>query len=962
MKNKIGLLIILTLLVVVSVACAAPATANLTNQATANVSVAETVATPTVAYPLTETGQTACYDTDGAEIDCPAEGEALYGQDSQFSGNAMSYTDNGDGTVTDNITGLTWQQTPTGEHISAQQATEYCASLELGGTDDWRVPSAKELFSIDDFSQGWPYINTDYFNLSDNMVSKDEQYWTSNAYEGITVEGRDEAVFGVNFGTGHIKAYPGSVTGPMAKRVRCVSGAEYGLNDFVDNGDGTISDNATGLMWAQADSGEGMDWEQALVYVQQMNAENYLGYNDWRLPNVKELQGIVDYSYAPGATNPAYEGPAIDPLFDVTEIINEAGDTDYPYFWSSTSSRFEACGDYYYAWYVAFGRAVDGEGLDSHGAGAVRFDTKIEDGPLGEGGERIYNYVRLVRGGDVTETPDGNPTNGTCDTSNVAVLGAGGPNGGQPQPGGPPQGSQSENTPPPTNTQQAATDTTGTYPIVDSGQSACYNATSLIDCPAAGETFYGQDAQFTGNTPSYADNGDGTITDSVTRLMWQQSPDTTGDGAIKANDKLSFTDSATYCDNLALAGYTDWQLPSIKQLYSLIEFSGKDPSGYESTDTSELLPFIDTNYFDFAYGDTDAGERIIDSQYASSTMYVSSAGEQLLFGVNFADGRIKGYGLTLFGRDKTFFVSCVRGNTAYGENDFVDNGDGTISDNATSLMWAQDDSGTGMNWEEALAYVQQMNAENYLGYNDWRLPNVKELQSLVDYSRSPDTTASAAIDPLFNATSITNEAGQTDYAFYWSSTTHANWTDQPGSHGAYVSFGRALGYMNNWVDVHGAGAQRSDPKTGDPAEFPTGFGPQGDAIRIDNLVRLVRGGDVTETPDSQLTASETTTTIASPDTGSDPTSNARPQSGPAMGQEQQPGGQPPQIDLASAAEKLGVTEEALRAALGDTTQGPPDFAAAAQILGITEAELMDALGISAGGPPPGGGQPPANQP
>jgi hypothetical protein len=46
-----------------------------------------------------------------------------------------------------------------------------------------------------------------------------------------------------------------------------------------------------------------------------------------------------------------------------------------------------------------------------------------------------------------------------------------------------------------------------------------------------------------------------------------------------------------------------------------------------------------------------------------------------------------------------------------------------------------------------------------------------------------------------------------------------------------------------WIDVHGAGAQRSDPKAGDPANWPTGHGPQGDAIRIYNYVRLVRDAD-----------------------------------------------------------------------------------------------------------------------
>ena len=382
-----------------------------------------------------------------------------------------------------------------------------------------------------------------------------------------------------------------------------------------------------------------------------------------------------------------------------------------------------------------------------------------------------------------------------------------------------------------------------TYALVDTGQTSCYddNGEQII-CPSAGETFYGQDAQFSGSQPSYTDNGDGTVTDNVTGLMWQQSPDTDGDGDIDADDKLTYDEAVAGAGTLTLGGYSDWRLPTIKELYSLINFSGVDPSGYMDDDTSGLIPFIDTVYFDFAYGDNDVGERVIDSQYASSNLYVDTSAGGLLFGVNFADGRIKGYGLTLFGSDKTFFVIYVRGNTGYGRNDFSDNGDGTITDSATRLMWSQDDSGEGLTWEDSLAWVATRNAANYLGYSDWRLPNIKELQSIVDYTCSPGTTGSAAIDPLFNATAIINEAGQSDYPFYWSGTTHANWSETSGgSAGAYVAFGRAMGYMDGaWSDIHGAGAQRSDPKAGDPADYPTGNGPQGDAIRIYNYVRLVR--------------------------------------------------------------------------------------------------------------------------
>jgi hypothetical protein len=173
-------------------------------------------------------------------------------------------------------------------------------------------------------------------------------------------------------------------------------------------------------------------------------------------------------------------------------------------------------------------------------------------------------------------------------------------------------------------------------------------------------------------------------------------------------------------------------------------------------------------------------------------------------------------------------------------NDFKANGDQTITDRATGLAWAQEDSKKGMNWQDALAWAQARNRENYLGHNDWRLPSAKELQSIVDYTRSPASTHSASISPLFTCTQITNEAGQADYPCYWTATTHGT---SGGRAAVYLAFGRCMGYMGGWVDVHGAGAQRSDPKAGDPASFPYGRGPQGDAIRIYNYVRLVRNVD-----------------------------------------------------------------------------------------------------------------------
>jgi len=86
----------------------------------------------------------------------------------------------------------------------------------------------------------------------------------------------------------------------------------------------------------------------------------------------------------------------------------------------------------------------------------------------------------------------------------------------------------------------------------------------------------------------------------------------------------------------------------------------------------------------------------------------------------------------------------------------------------------------------------------------------------------------------------------TTATYFWSGTTHLDGPpDRQGDAAIYVAFGRATGWMKfpptftpQLLDVHGA--QRSAPKTGDPALFPHGRGPQGDVIRITNYVRLVR--------------------------------------------------------------------------------------------------------------------------
>ena len=367
---------------------------------------------------------------------------------------------------------------------------------------------------------------------------------------------------------------------------------------------------------------------------------------------------------------------------------------------------------------------------------------------------------------------------------------------------------------------------TYTYTIVDTGVEDFYNNISIISSPTQSNAFYGQDATYSGNKPSYTDNGDGTITDNNTGLMWQQD----------MGSKISYDDAFTKASGLTLGGYSDWRVPTIKELYSLINFTGKVKGA------SVIDFFIDTHYFNQPIGDKSIGEREIDAQTWSGTEYVGLTmhSDKTIFGVNFVDGRIKGYP-KFNPRNATpnkMYFRLVRGNTSYGKNSFIDNGDGTITDLATGLMWQQADDGNTRDWANSLSYAEDI---SLAGYNDWRLPNAKELQSIVDYTRAPAVTNSAAIDPLFFATTFDDPDGNPgQYGYYWTGTTHLDGSN-PYSGAVYLAFGEAQGEMNGeLMDVHGAGAQRSDPKEGIPSDYPKFHGPQGDVQYVYNFVRVVR--------------------------------------------------------------------------------------------------------------------------
>ena len=269
-----------------------------------------TVSAPSFAVDLIvpDTGQTLCYD-DRQIIPCPTAGQDYYGQDGNYLINPPSLTDNTNGTVTDNLTGLMWeQQTAETEQLtySYADAFNYCANLSLGGHDDWRMPTRKEYSTILNLGRVSPSLDITYFP---NYTGSDTgvYYWTASPYypdltKMWTVQ--------IAFGTLEKQPDPYPPGSPDLNKVRCVRGATEQSADYTDNGDSTVTDNITGLMWEQkTDDGGPRDkdnkytWKDALAY-----CENLIlgGHTDWRMPTPKELERLVDLGKKSPAIDTAY--------------------------------------------------------------------------------------------------------------------------------------------------------------------------------------------------------------------------------------------------------------------------------------------------------------------------------------------------------------------------------------------------------------------------------------------------------------------------------------------------------------------------------------------------------------------------------------------------------------------------------------------------------------------------------
>lgn len=280
-----------------------------------------------VFIPLKKTGQIKSYNSSGTEItDSSIKDDGYYQK-----GAAITYSRE-NGIVTDGVTGLMWQDDALSGTVNRANAGTYCDGITTGGHDDWRLPYRSELTTILDYSRYGQAIDTTFQNKAAGYFTL---YW---GYDDVVDD--SSYAWGALFYTGGVYFSAKTANG----HARCVRGDTLPAVSFNRNDtDKIVTDTLHGLMW-QDDEESATDvrnWTGAISYCE---ASELGGYNDWRLPNVTELNSIADYT--------AYN-PAVSSVFQNTTVEVSGSNVHY---WTSTSDAYDLSS----AWTVSFDYGIVG--------------------------------------------------------------------------------------------------------------------------------------------------------------------------------------------------------------------------------------------------------------------------------------------------------------------------------------------------------------------------------------------------------------------------------------------------------------------------------------------------------------------------------------------------------------------------------------------------------------------------
>ena len=307
------------------------------------------------------------------------------------------------------------------------------------------------------------------------------------------------------------------------------------------------------------------------------------------------------------------------------------------------------------------------------------------------------------------------------------------------------------------------------YPIPDSGPTKCYDNDSEIPCPNPDESFYGQAGNYTINEMSFTkldNNGNDLpedspqwvmVRDNVTGLIWEvkQAKDMVQDydNPNDADNTYSWYDT-DFSNNLGnegsdndgkntqkfieqlnekrLGGFNDWRMPSPQEIESIANLAMNNPA-------------IDLNFFPGS----------MSLFYWSSTSFVNNSDSA--WGVDFEFGEVSN-----FYKSMPHFVRAVRGERALSSGKYVMNGNNTITDVARGIMWEL--KTIRKTWEEAIDHCENLSTAMF---TDWRLPEQKELLSIVDFSQRFPATNQNVFSDVKNSYYCSSTSNAKDTGNVW---------------------------------------------------------------------------------------------------------------------------------------------------------------------------------------------------
>jgi hypothetical protein len=228
----------------------------------------------------------------------------------------------------------------------------------------------------------------------------------------------------------------------------------------------------------------------------------------------------------------------------------------------------------------------------------------------------------------------------------------------------------------------------------------CTDGTSAVACPGLA----GQDGAYALHVPAYVETSE-TVSDPVTGLMWQHTPPST---------TVAYAAATAYCDDLTLATFDDWRVPSLLELASLVD----------AGDPSHAFPFSPA---------PAPGPAAQYTAYWTRSVFQPSPGSHSSIHASWPAG-----GAVSDSSSNVAIVRCVRGAEV---KNMLSTSGGSVIDRGTGLTWQSASVGSTMAWQTALAYCDDLVLD---GASNWRLPNIKEMLSIVDGRYDP------AISPTFS--------------------------------------------------------------------------------------------------------------------------------------------------------------------------------------------------------------------